>query len=131
MKADELKERTKKFALSIIQLASSIPKKLEADVIRHQVIRSGTSVGANYRAACRARSRAEFISKIGIVEEEADETVYWLELLNESGLAQPSRVVELLREARELVAIFSASRRTAKSQSPSQVNRKSAIVNRQ
>ncbi len=131
MKADELKERTKKFALSIIQLASSIPKKLEADVIRHQVIRSGTSVGANYRAACRARSRAEFISKIGIVEEEADETVYWLELLDESGLAQPSRVVELLREARELVAIFSASRRTAKSQSPTQVNRKSAIGNRQ
>lgn len=131
MKPDELKERTKKFALSVIQFTSSIPKKPEADVIRHQIIRSGTSVGANYRAACRARSRAEFISKIGIVEEEADETAYWLELLAESGLAQPAQTLELLKEARELVAICSASRRTAKSQVSVPVNRKSAIGNRQ
>jgi len=115
MNADELKERTKQFALSIIRLVSSIPRKPETDVIRHQIIRSATSIGANYRAACRARSRAEFISKIGIVEEEADETAYWLELLNESGLAKPAQVTKLLEEARELVAIFSASRRTAKS----------------
>ena len=131
MNPDELKDRTKQFALSIIELVSSIPRRPEADVIRHQSIRSGTSVGANYRAACRARSRAEFISKIGIVEEEADETAYWLELLNESGLAKPARAAELLEEARELVAIFSASRRTAKSQSTAPVNRKSAIGNRQ
>jgi len=131
MNANELKERTKQFALSIIKLASSISRKPEANVIRHQIIRSGTSVGANYRAACRARSRAEFISKIGIVEEEADETVYWLELLNESGLAKTDQATTLLQEARELVAIFSASRRTAKSQSSPGANRKLAIGNRQ
>jgi len=131
MNANELKERTKQFALSIIKLAPSISRKPEANVIRHQIIRSGTSVGANYRAACRARSRAEFISKIGIVEEEADETVYWLELLNESGLAKTDLATTLLQEARELVAIFSASRRTAKSQSSPGANRKSAIGNRQ
>ena len=131
MNANELKERTKQFALSIIKLAPSISRKPEANVIRHQIIRSGTSVGANYRAACRARSRAEFISKIGIVEEEADETVYWLELLNESGLAKIDLATTLLQEARELVAIFSASRRTAKSQSSSGANRKSTIGNRQ
>jgi len=131
MNANELKERTKQFALSIIKLAPSISRKPEANVIRHQIIRSGTSVGANYRAACRARSRAEFISKIGIVEEEADETVYWLELLNESGLAKTDLATTLLQEARELVAIFSASRRTAKSQSSPGANRKLAIGNRQ
>ncbi len=131
MKANELKERTKKFALSIIQLASSIPRKPEARIIRDQIIRSGTSVGANYRAACRARSKAEFVSKIGLVEEEADETAYWLELLGESGLVGDVQAVVLLKEAHELVTIFSASRRTAKSQSLTQVNRKSAIGNRQ
>lgn len=131
MNANELKGRTKEFALAIVRLGASIPRGPEADVIRHQIIRSGTSVGANYRAACRARSRAEFISKLGIVEEEADETAYWLELLNESGLAKRRQVIELLEEARQLVAIFSASRRTAKSQSSTQVNRKSTIGNRQ
>ena len=131
MNADELKERTKKFALAIIRLGSSLPRNPEADVIRHQIIRSGTSVGANYRAACRARSRAEFISKIGIVEEEADETAYWLELLNESGMGRLPQTVELLEEARELVAIFSASRLTAKSRGSTRVNRKSAIGDHQ
>jgi len=131
MDADELKERTKKFALAIIRLASSIPRNPEADIIRHQMVRSGTSVGANYRAACRARSRPEFVSKIGIVEEEADETAYWLELLTESGLAKPAQTAGLLKEAHELIAIFSASRRTAKSQSTGQPNRKLTIGNRQ
>ena len=131
MDADELKERTEKFALAIIRLASSIPRSPEADVIRHQLVSSGTSVGANYRAACRARSRAEFISKMGIVEEEADETGYWLELLTESGMAKPAQTAGLLKEARELIAIFSASRRTAKSQTAAGLNRKSAMGNRQ
>lgn len=131
MDAEELRERTKKFALAVIRLASFTPRNPEADVIRNQVTRSGTSVGTNYRAACRARSRAKCVSKIGIVEEEADETVDSLELLTEAGLANPSQAAGLLKEGRDLVAIFSASRRTARSQSPGQLNRKLTIGNRQ
>lgn len=81
LRIEDLKERTKMFALEIIRLTEKLPKNRIADVLSRQFLRSGTSVGANYRAACRARSRADFISKMGIVEEEADETLYWLELL--------------------------------------------------
>ena len=102
----DLKEKTKKFALSIIRLSVSLPHTREAKVIARQVIRSGTSVGANYREASRARSKAEFIAKIGIVEQEADETLYWLELLQESKIAKPERLMDLTKEADELVAIF-------------------------
>ncbi|TMQ27169.1 MAG: four helix bundle protein [Nitrospirae bacterium] len=96
-------------------MCGRLPRTPEARVLGTQIIRSGTSVAANYRAACRARSRAEFISKLGIVVEETDETVFWLELLTESGVTSESQIVDLPKEARELLAIFSASRRTAKS----------------
>ncbi|MBH0202313.1 MAG: four helix bundle protein [Nitrospira sp.] len=99
----------------MLKLSVGLPKTSEARVLGQQIVRSGTSVAANYRAVCRARSRAEFIAKLGTVVEEADETVFWLELLIESGLAQGDRIIALLKEAKELLAIFSASRRTAKS----------------
>ena len=114
MTSEELKKRTKKFALEVIKLGDELPRKKAADVIFGQLVRSGTSVGANYRSACRARSRADFISKITIVEEEADESGYWIELLDESGLMRKERLSDLLKEANELTAIFTASGRTAK-----------------
>ena len=111
----DLAKRTKEFALAILKLSGGLPKTSEARVLGRQIVRSGTSVAANYRAVCRARSHAEFIAKLGTVVEEADETVFWLELLIESGISQEGRTIALLREAKELLAIFSASRRTAKS----------------
>lgn len=112
----ELKERTKSFALAIIRLTSSLPFKREIDIISRQLLRSATSIGANYRAACRSRSKAEFISKIGIVEEETDETAYWLELLLGSRLVENEILQPLLKEVNELMAIFVAIKKTAKSQ---------------
>ncbi len=109
-----LRERTKQSALRIVNLFRSLPKTDEARVLGKQVLRSGTSVAANYRAICRARSKAEFIAKMGIVVEEADETVFWLELLVETGMIPQARLQRLLIEANELVAIFVASRKTAK-----------------
>ena len=114
MNAEELKVRTKAFALRIMKLVDAMPRRLAGQVIARQILRSGTSVGANYRAACRAQSRAEFSSKISIVLEEVDETLFWLELLEESGLIKPERLKELIKEANELLAIFIASRKTAK-----------------
>ncbi|MEJ2099352.1 MAG: four helix bundle protein [Desulfobacterales bacterium] len=102
----DLKERTKKFALKIIKLAASPPRTREADIIGRQLLKAGTSVGANYREANRARSKAEFRAKIGIVEQESDESLYWLELLKESGITKGRLLEELLIEADELVAIF-------------------------
>jgi four helix bundle protein len=112
--AEELKGRTKVFALRVIRLVEALPKTRTADVIGRQLLRAATSVGANYRAACRARTQVEFAAKIGIVEEEADECAYWLELIVESGLLPAAKVQELLAEANELIAIFVASARTAK-----------------
>ena len=110
----ELKARTKTFALRIIKLTKAIPKNDDAArAITKQIVRSGTSVAANYRASCRARSPAEFIAKIGIVEEESDETALWLELLIESGIMPASKLSALLEEANELTAIMAASRKTA------------------
>ncbi len=114
MTPDELKGRTKRFALATIKLVGTLPRTEAARIIGGQMLRSGTSVGANYRAACRARSRAEFASRVGVAEEEADETLYWLELLEESGLLKGERIKGLMIEANELVAIFAASRKTAK-----------------
>ena len=111
----DLAKRSKEFALAILKLSAGLPKTSEARVLGRQIVRSGTSVAANYRAVCRARSRAECIAKLGTVVEEADETVLWLELLLESGISQENGTVALLQEAKELLAIFSASRRTAKS----------------
>ncbi len=112
--ADELRRRTKQFALRIVKVFRSLPPNPEARIIGNQLLRSGTSVAANYRAACRARSKADFASKMGIVVEEADETVFWLELLVEIGVFKPELVSSLIDEANELLAIFSASQLTAK-----------------
>jgi four helix bundle protein len=111
---EELRRRTKEFALRLIRLYRALPRSTEAQVLGKQVLRSGTSVGANYRAVCRARSRAEFISRMGIVAEEADETVFWLELMIEADIVPAKRLASLLKEARELTAIFSASAQTAR-----------------
>ena len=113
MTQDELKARTKDFALRVIKLVRALPKTVEGRVFADQLIRSGTSVAANYRAACRGRSRAEFAAKIGTVLEEADESALWLELIVEAGLLVPSRCQLLLEEAGELVAIFAATRKSA------------------
>jgi len=111
---NDLRERTKTFALRIVRLYRSLPRKTEARTLGNQLLRSGTSVGANYRAACRSRSRNEFIAKIGIVLEEADETVYWLELLKDAGIIRAEKLGALIKEANELTAIFVASLRTAR-----------------
>lgn len=110
---EELRGRTKRFALRIIRLFRSLPRTDEARIIGKQVLRSGTSVAANYRALCRARSKAEFIAKMGVVIEEADETVFWLELLIEAQIIPQPKTQDLLSEANELTAIFVASRKTA------------------
>ena len=109
----EMELRTKRFALAVIALVSELPRSRSAEVLGRQLLRSGTSVGANYREANRAASRSDFIHKLSICEKEAAETEYWLELLIESGLARPEAQT-LLHEAGELVAIFVASGRTAK-----------------
>ena len=115
MKSEELKTRTKTFGVNVMKLVDRLPKHRSVDVIGRQLLRAATAVGANYRSACRARSQADFISKIGIVEEEADEAAYWLELLRESNVARLDGVSEVLwREANELTAIFAASEKTAK-----------------
>jgi four helix bundle protein len=114
MDSVELKSRTKRFALEIIRLVESLPKSMITMNLGKQLLRSATSVGANYRAACRARSRADFISKITIVEEEADESLFWMELLQESGTANSETLSCLMNEARELTAIFTTSGQTAK-----------------
>ena len=114
--ADALKKRTKQFALRVIKLFRALPRRTEAEIIGKQLLRSATSVGANYRAACRARSRADFISKLGIVLEEMDESAFWLELIVESGSFPARRIEPLQREGSELTAIFVSSLRTAKGQ---------------
>jgi four helix bundle protein len=113
IRGEDLKRRTKQFSLRVIRLCETLPSKPAARIIANQLLRAATSVGANYRAACRARSNADFISKMGIVLEETDESAYWLELLVESGLVTQQRLSELLREAEELIAIFAASKITA------------------
>ena len=111
---NELKQRTKSFALRIMGLVDSLPAGRTAEVIGRQLLRSGTSVGANYRAACRAKSVADFIAKMGIVEEEADECVYWMELLTEANIFPLAKLQPLMAEADELVAITVSSIKTAK-----------------
>ena len=111
----DLRTRTKAFALRIIRLYSGLPRRTEAQVIGRQMIRSGTSVGANYREAYRARSKAEFIAKAGECLKEIEETGYWLELLVDSGIVSEERLASLTDECSELTAIFVASIRTAKS----------------
>ena len=132
MTSDELKLRTKKFSLRVIKLIKHLPDNKFSYVIGKQLLRSATSIGANYRAACRSRSKAEFISKIRIVEEEADESVYWIELIKESELFNENRLIELLKEAMELTAIFTAIGKTSKQNlknSGAKSNSKSEIPN--
>lgn len=114
MSNENLKERTKRFALDVVKLTEALPPGKTCDILGRQLLRSGTSVGANYRAACRAKSPADFIFKLGIVEEEADESSFWIELLVETGKLDGEKVVSLIKECNELVAIVVSSIRTAK-----------------
>jgi four helix bundle protein len=114
MNAEELKTRTRQFALRVIRLFASLPRTPVGDVIGRQLLRAGTSVGANYRATCKSRSAAEFAARMGIVEEEADECVCWIDLLIESGTMSRQKVGALQKEAPELVAIAAASRKTSR-----------------
>jgi four helix bundle protein len=141
MNADDLKKRTKQFALRILKLVAALPNTVAGRAIGGQLVRAGTSVGANYRAACRGRSKAEFIAKLGICEEEADESAYWMEVIIEGELLKPKQVESLLNEANELTKIMAQSRisaanalaRTMKRRATSKMvsNRQSAIGNRQ
>lgn len=114
MDSMELQQRTKAFALRIIHLFQSLPPRTDAQVLGKQLLRSGTSVGANYRAACHAKSAADFLAKMKICEEEADECEYWLELLAEAGIVKPALLEPLRQEARELSSIMAASARTSR-----------------
>lgn len=114
MKHDNLKDRTKAFTLRIVKLVDSLPNRQTPQVIGKQLLRCGTSVGANYRASCRARSQADFISKMGIVEEESDESLFWMEILVESGIVKEELLKDLMKEADELKAIFTSSGKTAR-----------------
>ncbi len=123
MNENELKKRTKQFGLRVIKLVESLPSSQTARTIGNQLLRSGMSVGANYRAACRGRSKADFIAKAGISLEEADECLYWMEMLQEAGIVPVEKLKELMKEADELVAIFTASIKTARAH----LNQKSTI----
>jgi four helix bundle protein len=113
MTESDLIERTKQFALRVIKLVGALPRTIEGRAIASQLMRSGTSVAANYRAACRARSKPEFIAKLGTVEEEADESAFWLELIIDAGLMSDSKIRPLLNDASEIVAIMASSKKTA------------------
>ena len=112
-KSAELQQRTKDFALRVLKLIEHLPNTIGGKVLANQLARSATSVGANYRAACRARSRVEFASKLGTVAEEADESVYWLELIRDGDFTPEKRIASLVSEADELTAIFTSGRRSA------------------
>jgi len=114
MSYENLKQRTKRFGLDVIRLVETLPKDRTCNILGGQLLRSGTSVGANYRAACRAKSSADFISKLGNVEEEADESGFWLEMLVEAQKLEPSAAAPLIREAGELIAIAVSSIKTAR-----------------
>ncbi len=112
LRMNDLKDRTKRFTVAVLKFCAKLPKEMEFQMIRGQLVRSGGSVGANYRAVCRAKSSADFINKLTIVEEEADESAFWLEVLEALGMTGAAERVRLEREANELVAIMVASRKT-------------------
>ena len=114
MNEEDLKRRTKQFGLRVIRLVDSLPRTATARTIGHQLLRAGMSVGANYRAACRGKSKADFIAKAGISLEEADECLYWMEMLQEANIVSADKLKDLVKEADELVAIFTASIKTAR-----------------
>lgn len=111
---DEFRARTKSFALRVIRLVQALPKNSVADVLGRQLLRAGTSVGANYRASCRAKSSRDFVAKMAIVEEEADECIYWMELMIDAKLIKASLLTNLIQEANELLSMVVASIRTAR-----------------
>jgi len=125
MNENDLKARTKQFGLRVMNVVNALPKTTAGRALGNQLIRSGTSVGANYRAACRGRSKAESIAKIGTVAEEADESAFWLEMIMDGGLLQTELVSPIHQEAEELTAIFTASGRTAKANNPQSTVRNS------
>jgi len=112
MTEKQFKDRTKKIGLEVIQLVESLPKNSSARILGQQLLRSATSVGANYRSACRGRSAAEILSRMAIVEDEGDESLYWMEMLLEAGMAQPEKVEPIYREMNEIVAMTVASIKT-------------------
>jgi four helix bundle protein len=123
----ELLGRTKMFTLRSLRLVDHLPRTMSGRAIGNQLVRSATSVGANYRAACRSRSRAEFAAKLGIVAEEADESVYWLELISEGKLLPEAKVTDLLKEANELTAIFTSARRTSSQNQTSKLKHQTSL----
>ena len=125
----ELRRRTKQFALRVMKLVDALPKTTSGRAIGGQLVRAGTSVASNYRAACKGRSKAEFIAKLGTVEEEADESAFWMELLTEAELMKEAKVRPLRDEAIQLTAIMAASRLTASRNRNSIANRKLQIAN--
>ena len=127
----EFKRRTKKFALRVPKLCDSLPQSRSGEVLARQLIRSGTSVGANYRAACRALSRRDMLAKLGNVEEEADESLFWMELITEHGLVPPPRMASIMREGDEILAMVVASRRTLRQGIAYTSSKKDSIKNRQ
>jgi four helix bundle protein len=114
MTRDEMRARTKTYASRIVKLCSALPNNWVAQTLARQLLRSGTSVGANYRAVCRAKSNSDFINKLRIVEEECDESLFWMELLVDNLLVKPSRLSDLMKEADEILAIVVASAKTAR-----------------
>lgn len=114
MNKNDLKQRTKEYALRIIKLVKSLPNTPEAKIIGNQLLRSGTSTAANYRAVCRARSNPDFIAKLGVVIEEADESAFWLEIIVESGLKRYELVESLLSETNEIISIMVSAAKSAK-----------------
>jgi four helix bundle protein len=128
MKSAELQQRTKGFALRVLKLIEQLPNTIGGRVLANQVARSATSVGANYRAACRARSRAEFASKLGTVAEEADESLYWLELIQDGNFVPEKKLASLVSEADELTAIFTAGRRTSSKNQTSKIKHRTSSL---
>jgi four helix bundle protein len=128
MKSAELQQRTKGFALRVLKLIEQLPNTIGGRVLANQVARSATSVGANYRAACRARSRAEFASKLGTVAEEADESLYWLELIRDGNFVPEKKLASLVSEADELTAIFTAGRRTSSKNQTSKIKHRTSSL---
>jgi four helix bundle protein len=117
MNAEELRARTKRFTLRVMRVVAALPDNAQGRVIAYQLMKSGGSVGANYRAVCRARTRKDFINKLGVVIEEADESAFWLEVTGEGNVLDQKQIAPLMQEANELVAIFTAARKTARRKS--------------
>jgi four helix bundle protein len=114
MKGENIKDRTMRFAIRVLNMTSAIPKDYSSQVLSRQIVRSATSAGANYRAACRSKSRRDFVNKLKIVEEELDETIYWLDVIEESKIFPPEKITPLITENNELLSIIVKSIQTAR-----------------